>query len=197
MSEDAAPARGPLADWAARFLWSPARDLHPSRRAALAPGWDAAAWDSPRVLRHVSRHLLAAAPPPPPLEFAEPAVRLALLPQPPLGALARRLGLVLRPAAEREALDEAERAFLATRARLYWRGPRPDGDAPFDALGWGALRAALAPLPAALRLRFDWKLPLDAAAEVAADPAALQAAALRILKEFETPWSSSFVNPPA
>ena len=179
-------AEGPLWPWIARFFWSPAQDVHPTRRAALLPGLaaarldDEAAWDSTRV------------------DF-----RVALLPPSPLQALARRMGLALRRPATHEdvaALEPAERDFVLERAPLYWRGATLAGDGPAEATGWQALGEMLAGQPAAVRRRFGWKTPstLDPtpAAQLDVAPGALQALALRILREAEAPWPSLFATLP-
>ena len=198
-------AEGPLWPWIARFLWSPAQDVHPTRRAALLPGLDAAAWDCPRALRHASGHLLAAAG----LggeaawDCARAGFRVALLPPSPLEALACRLGLALRrPAAPEDvaALTPAERDFVLERAPLYWRGAVLAGEGPAEATGWQALGEMLAAQPPAVRQRFGWKTPSTfdptPAAQLDVAPGALQALALRILREFEAPWPSLFATLP-
>ena len=198
-------AEGPLWPWIARFFWSPAQDIHPTRRAALLPGLDAAAWDSPRALRHASSHLLAVArlDDEPAWDSARPDFRVALLPPSPLETLARRMGLALRrPVAPEDvaALAPAERDFLLERARLYWRGATVAGDGPAEATGWQALRELLAGQPAAVRQRFGWKTPSTfdptPAAQLDVAPGALQALALRLLRESEAPWPSLFATLP-
>ena len=198
-------AEGPLWPWIARFFWSPAQDVHPTRRAALLPGLAAAAWDCPRALRHASSHLLAAARLDDEAAWDSTRVdfRVALLPPSPLQALARRMGLALRrPAAHEDvaALEPAERDFVLERAPLYWRGATLAGDGPAEATGWQALGEMLAGQPAAVRRRFGWKTPstLDPtpAAQLDVAPGALQALALRILREAEAPWPSLFATLP-
>ncbi|MQA40729.1 hypothetical protein [Rugamonas aquatica] len=186
---------GRLWPWIARFLWAPALDLHPERRAALLPGWPEALWREPASLEHLSRHLLASAEPLPAWHSGASAFRLALLPQPPLALLARRLELALRGGGSD--LNDDDARFLMERAPLYWR-PRPDAGGVAGTAGWAALRAALAGQPAAVRTRFDWKTPpiaMQADGANDGDSDALLALTLRILREFEEPWSCLFVTP--
>ncbi|THF57270.1 hypothetical protein [Pseudothauera rhizosphaerae] len=192
---------GALWPWIARFLWAPALDLHPSRRALLTPGWPEEAWRGPASLRHLSRHLLldAGLTDVPRWHSGATAFRLALLPAEPLAVLARRMALALAGngwAAREGELDEAETHFLAERAPLYWQDAAPlAADDPLLA-GWSALRTALAGQPEAIRRRFAWKTPqeCDAAAPGTAAEALL-ALSQRILRESEEPWSSLFASP--
>jgi hypothetical protein len=208
-------SEGVLWPWIGRFFWSPAADLHPSRREALLPGWPEAAWSDAAVLAHVSRHLLSTAgllpdagrvPPAARADSAAADFRIALLPQAPLTHLARRLGLALHASAPRtaageageagdaDALDDAERAFLARRVPLYWRAPAVEGDDP-RATGWHALCVLLANQSEAVKRRFEWKTPADPGRPAALpDAGALLALAWKILKEFDEPWSSLFAT---
>ena len=197
-------AQNPLWPWVSRFLWSPAQDLHPSRRAELLPGWDDEAWSHPGVLRHVSRHLLASAGLTQETRWEEDAQgsRLALLPQEALALLARRVGLALRPPRGEAlaSLAQQDRAFVTEPAPLYWHADEAQPPAGFEASGWRALRTSLQSLPNPLRRRFEWKTPIhtdpaqeESGASHTAEP--LQALALRIVREFQEPWSCLFTTP--
>ncbi len=186
--------------WIARFLWSPAVDLHPSRRDALLSGWPEDAWSDPAILAHVSRHLLVAH------GLADEAVRwnsaatdmrVALLPQAQLARLARRVGLALHGASPRGApamLDEAERMFVARRVPLYWRAPPVSGNDP-AATGWHVLRVLVGKRFDGITRRFEWKTPLHPG-KPAPVPGldALGALTRKVLKEFEEPWCSLFAT---
>ena len=77
--------------WIGRFFWSPALDLHPSRRASLLSGWPAEIWSDPRALEHISRHLLSSHGLLATISYDSAAsdFLLVLLPQTPLARLAR------------------------------------------------------------------------------------------------------------
>lgn len=185
-------AEAALWPWISRFFWQPALDLHPLRRAALLNGWPAAAWQQPAVLAQLSRHLLREAEPMPAWHSGSSAFRLALLPQEPLARLARRIGLTLAGAGAAGLADEEVR-FLAQRAPLYWRAA-PSWEDPQQS-GWANLRAALAEQSAGVQARFAWKTaPAHGRVEVH-NGAAMLALALRILREFEEPWSCLFIAP--
>lgn len=204
-----------LAPWVRRFCWSPAAELHPTRREALLPGLSDAQWSRPGVQRQASRHLIDGLSPAERLDELDVEVelqvlsdagRLAVLPQAPLERLATRLGFALGgPADDSDllGLDADDRSFAQSRARLYWRGPRRplEGGPSPRVLGWMALRRAVDGLPDGWTARFEWKTPVEPGPVpptpsllTDAAPVALCAAALRILKEFETPWSSLFAN---
>ncbi|WP_129781707.1 hypothetical protein [Peristeroidobacter soli] len=193
--------------WVGRFFWSPALDLHPTRRQSLLPGWPEDVWSDERALAHVSRYLLSAHGL---LENTVTSVgavvrdggdsefMLALLPQSPLARLARRIGLVLHGAAACEsltALDEDERLFLTQRVPLYWHVRVVAGDDP-DATGWHVLRLLLKGQPGDVRRRFLWKTPLEPGQPAKSLPGAalLHGLVRKILKEFESPWSSLFAT---
>lgn|GEM_PF-2183937 len=123
---------GALWPWLGRFLWSPALDVHPTRRERLLPGWPPEVWSDPAVCAHISRHLLRALD----LLDTDPAGAslnrnsggfvVALLPQAPLARLARYTGLALRGPAvldDGTVLNEDERSFVSQRLPLYWHAP--------------------------------------------------------------------------
>ncbi len=183
--------------WISRFLWSPAVDLHPSRRESLLPGWPTETWSDPAVLAHVSRHLLVTH------ELLDVATRwdyasdcpVALLPQAPLARLARGVGLVLHGGSLLDAgttLNDEERSFIRHRAPLYWSLPSLKGDDP-DATGWEALRVLVGRRSLAIERRFDWKNPRSCG-KPASLPDADQLRMLvgKVLKEFEEPWCFLF-----
>jgi len=151
--------------WIARFYWSPAQDLHPSRRAVLAPGVTDEMWGNATALAHVSRHLLAARGA---VEFTPPArdaaeYLIALMPQHSLARLARRVGLVLHRievSAADVTLDDDERVLLTQRMPLYWHTPAVHGREP-EATGWYVLNTMVSDAPKDVRQRFEWKTPLD------------------------------------
>jgi len=184
--------------WVGRFLWSPAADLHPSRRDALLPGWPEQAWSDPQVLAHLSHHLLRS-------HGLLGDVRcdcdagefvIALLPQALLARLARQLGLALAgTTVGATALEKEERAFLTRRLPLYWHARGTGGEDP-EGCGWQALRALTAGQPTGVKRRFTWKTPLAPEQALSMpDPGALLALAGRILREYEEPWCSSFAMP--
>lgn len=189
---------GGLWPWIGRFLWSPAADLHPSRRESLLPGWPSEAWSDAAVLSHVSRHVLNTQGLLGQVEWSSAAgeFRVALLPQVPLAHLARCVGLALHGAGCRAnpAIDEAERQFVERRVPLYWRAPPAEGDDP-GATGWQALRVLVSGQAEGVARRFEWKTPLGPGR-----PAALPERDIllklvqKILKEFEQPWSSLFAK---
>ncbi len=188
---------GALWPWIGRFLWSPALDLHPSRRPVLLPRWPEEAWSDRAVLAHVSRHLLSAHALLGELRWDSRVAqfRLALLPGEPLARLARRIGLALHGPAAGAAgavLDESERAFLTQRAPLYWRTAHVTGEDPAGT-GWAALRILTGNQPDAVKRRFVWKTPITPGRPAPLpDSALLLALTRKILKEFEEPWSSLF-----
>ncbi len=233
---------GALWPWVGRFLWSPAPDLHPTRRESLLPGWPQEVWSDPRSLAHVSRHLLTAhglleiisasagaaagsaktnsvsadaaarsartnsASPDATARSAETTALasadseflLALLPQAPLARLARRIGLALHGAdacGSLTSLDEDERLFLTRRVPLYWHTPPVSGDDP-DATGWRVLHTLTENQPDGVRRRFAWKTPLEAGRPAISLPgsALLHGLIRKVLKEFESPWSSLFAT---
>ncbi len=186
--------------WIARFFWSPAVDLHPSRREALLPGWPAEAWSDPSVLSHVSRHLLTAH------GLKEEPVQwdhsddlpVALLPQTPLALLARYLGLALHGTSPRErgaVPNEADRLFIEQRVPLYWHQPPVAGDDP-DATGWQAVRVIFGKRPEAIARRFEWKTPLSAR-KPGPLPArdVLRSLVRKVSKELDPPWSALLATP--
>ena len=192
-------SEGALCPWIGRFLWSPAMDLHPSRRRLLLPGWPEEAWSDPALLAHLSRHLLRAHG----LQCEARAARvewdsadgrclIALLPQTALARLARRVGLALHgpTRAAAEPLDDTDRAFIE-RAPLYWRAPVP-GEAP-ESSGWQAVCALVGTLSERMTRRFEWKTPAGGGEPVALPgTAALLGLTRKILKELEEPWCSLF-----
>jgi hypothetical protein len=205
---------GALWPWVGRFLWSPALDLHPTRRESLLPGWPQEVWSDPRSLAHVSRHLLTAhglleiisasagatarSAETTAFASADSEFLLALLPQAPLARLARRIGLALHgtdACGSLTSLDEDERLFLTQRIPLYWHTPPVSGDDP-DATGWRVLHTLTENQPDGVRRRFAWKTPLEAGRPAISLPgsALLHALIRKILKEFESPWSSLFAT---
>ena len=192
--------------WISRFLWSPAPDLHPSRRESLLPGWPSQVWSDQRALKHVSRHLLSSHGllETPSYDSSAEGFLLALLPQAPLACLARRAGMALHGIEACESLpflDEDDRNFLIKRVPLYWHVQPVHGGDP-EATGWQVLRLLTAAQPDALQRRFTWKTPLDPG-QPSGHPlghpgGTLPGAALlnglirKVLKEFESPWSSLF-----
>ncbi len=193
---------GALWPWISRFFWSPAADMHPSRRPHLLPGWPGEAWSDAAVLAHVSRHLLSVHG-----LLADEAsgasfnrngggFLIALLPQTPLARLARYVGLALHGAATLEgpALDEAESLFVAQRAPLYWRASAPPTREP-EASGWSALKQAIGPQPEEVMRRFEWKTPAATGqAQSVAGPGVMFVLVQKIIKEFEEPWPSLFAT---
>jgi hypothetical protein len=186
--------------WISRFLWSPALDLHPTRRESLLPGWPAEVWTDPRALAHVSRHLLTSHGllDAPAYDSASEGFLLALLPQPPLARLANRLGMALHGAKACESLadlDEDDRDFLTKRVPLYWHVRPVEGSDP-KATGWHILRLLTASQPDSVKRRFTWKIPRDAGqpAGTLPGPALLNGLIRKVLKELEAPWSSLFAT---
>lgn len=186
--------------WVGRFLWSPAGDLHPTRRESLLPGWPVEVWSDLRALEHVSRHLLTSHGLLDAAHFDSSAdgFLLALLPQTPLARLARRMGMALHGAKACESLpflDDDDREFLTQRMPLYWHVPPVGGTDP-DATGWQVLRLLTADQPDTVKRRFTWKTPLDPGkpAGTLPGPALLTGLIRKVLKEFETPWSSLFAT---
>ncbi len=183
--------------WVARFMWSPAADLHPTRREMLLPGWPESAWSDENVRAHVSRYLLLTQTliEPVRLNTGTGEFRLALLPQAPLARLARYIGLALHGAgAAGQAADEADRAFVRHRAPLYWRGSPVVGDDAV-ATGWRALRLLVGSQPAAVTIRFEWKTPSDNSESTGLPGAAtLLTLARRVSRELEEPWASLFAS---
>lgn len=186
--------------WIGRFLWSPALDLHPSRRESLLPGWPAEVWSDARALEHVSRYLLSSHGLLEPLSYDSTAADflLALLPQTPLARLARRVGMALHGATACESLptlDEDDQAFLTKRLPLYWHVKPVEGSDP-DATGWSVLRTLTTDQPDGVKRRFIWKTPLDGGhpAETLPGAALLNGLVRKVLKELESPWSSLFAT---
>ncbi|MEJ0035243.1 MAG: hypothetical protein WDO68_04060 [Gammaproteobacteria bacterium] len=192
-------AQGALWPWIARFLWSPAVDLHPSHRALLLPGWPMEAWTDRAVLAHFSRHLLVTHG-----LLAESrwdtgsaGFRVAVLPLEPLTRLARRIGFTLHgpapvPGSELQEDDDPDHGFLSERAPLYWRASHVTGDDP-EGTGWHAVRLLAGDQPAAIRQRLQWKTPASGGRPAQLpDTSLLWPLARKILREFEEPWSSLF-----
>lgn len=213
-----APAASALDRRLVEFNQLPSRTLHPSRHAAFAPAaaLDAmarapaldAAWH-----RHWSRDILRGLGllDRPVTDAGRPELALALLTPDALALCARRLGAVLCGPRLRRAIagdevrlliaslgadlmDFARRAAAGLHAGIAestaW--PIEQAAAAVDALGHGALRAALSGGGPELRLRAELKLP-DLPAHhsplTAADALSL---GLSILKNTDPTWHSSF-----
>ena len=186
--------------WIGRFLWSPAADLHPTRRDSLLPGWPAQIWSDPGALAHVSRHLLSSHGLLEATSYDSNAegFLLALLPQAPLARLARRTGIALHGAKACDSLpslDDDDRDFLTKRVPLYWHVKAVAGSDP-DATGWHVLRMLTANQPDGVKRRFTWKTPLGPGQPAGTLPAAALLTGLirKVLKELEPPWSSLFAT---
>jgi hypothetical protein len=186
--------------WIGRFLWSPAADLHPTRRDSLLPGWPAQIWSDASGLAHVSRHLLSSHGllEAPTYDSNADGFLLALLSQAPLACLARRTGIALHGAKACDSLtslDEDDRDFLTKRVPLYWHVKPVVGSDP-DATGWHVLRMLTNHQPDGVKRRFIWKTPLDPGQPAGTlPPAALLTGLIRkVLKELDPPWSSLFAT---
>ncbi|MCY1198928.1 hypothetical protein D9M72_103200 [compost metagenome] len=212
------PAASALGRRLVEFNQLPSRTLHPSRHAAFAPAAAleamagapalAAAWH-----RHWSRDILRGLGllERPVTDAGRPELALALLAPDALAQCARRLGAVLCGPRLRRAIagdevrlligglgadlmDFARRAAAGLHAGIAesaaW--PAEQAAAAVDALGRGALRAALSGAGPELLLRAELKLP-----ELPAQDSPLAAAdalslGLSILKNTDPTWHSSF-----
>jgi len=206
-----------------RFNLLPSHSLHASR-AALLPGHaSAAAWlAQPAGARHwhqrwsqlLLQRLQQDAQPVP--DLAHPALPLALASPALLQGTARHAGLLLlgKNLRHRIARTEVREAQDAVgHAALHWvcsRGAalHPGLAEPLpwlaqglaegaDQLGAGLLAQSWHDAPAPLRLRADWKLPLDAESPACREasgmaPAQARQLCLQTLTFLEPEWLSSF-----
>jgi len=213
-----APAASALDRRLVEFNQLPSRTLHPSRHAAFAPAaaLDAmarapaldAAWH-----RHWSRDILRGLGllDRPVTDAGRPELALALLTPDALALCARRLGAVLCGPRLRRAIagdevrlliaslgadlmDFARRAAAGLHAGIAestaW--PIEQAAAAVDALGHGALRAALSGGGPELRLRAELKLPDLPARDSPLTAADALSLGLSILKNTDPTWHSSF-----
>jgi len=213
-----APAASALDRRLVEFNQLPSRTLHPSRHAAFAPAaaLDAmarapaldAAWH-----RHWSRDILRGLGllDRPVTDAGRPELALALLTPDALALCARRLGAVLCGPRLRRAIagdevrlliaslgadlmDFARRAAAGLHAGIAestaW--PIEQAAAAVDALGHGALRAALSGGGPELRLRAELKLPDLPAHDSPLTAADALSLGLSILKNTDPTWHSSF-----
>jgi len=213
-----APAASALDRRLVEFNQLPSRTLHPSRHAAFAPAaaLDAmarapaldAAWH-----RHWSRDILRGLGllDRPVTDAGRPELALALLTPDALALCARRLGAVLCGPRLRRAIagdevrlliaslgadlmDFARRAAAGLHAGIAESAAWPieQAAAAVDALGHGALRAALSGGGPELRLRAELKLPDLPARDSPLTAADALSLGLSILKNTDPTWHSSF-----
>ncbi|MDF3861846.1 MULTISPECIES: SctK family type III secretion system sorting platform protein [Achromobacter] len=212
------PAASALGRRLVEFNQLPSRTLHPSRLAAFAPAAALetiaatpaldAAWH-----RHWSRDILRGLGllERPVTDAGRPELALALLAPEALAQCARRLGAVLCGPRLRRAIagdevrlliaglgadlmDFARRTAAGLHAGLPESAAWPAGQAAaaVDALGHGALRAALSGAGPELLLRAELKLPDLPAQDFPLPAADALSLGLSILKNTDPTWHSSF-----
>ncbi|ASC64051.1 SctK family type III secretion system sorting platform protein [Achromobacter denitrificans] len=212
------PAASALGRRLVEFNQLPSRTLHPSRLAAFAPGAALEAIAATPALdaawhRHWSRDILRGLGllERPVTDAGRPELALALLAPEALAQCARRLGAVLCGPRLRRAIagdevrlliaglgadlmDFARRTAAGLHAGLPESAAWPAGQAAaaVDALGHGALRAALSGAGPELLLRAELKLPDLPAQDFPLPAADALSLGLSILKNTDPTWHSSF-----
>lgn len=212
------PAASALGRRLVEFNQLPSRTLHPSRLAAFAPAATLEAIAATPALdaawhRQWSRDILRGLGllERPVTDAGRPELALALLAPEALAQCARRLGAVLCGPRLRRAIagdevrlliaglgadlmDFARRTAAGLHAGLPESATWPAGQAAaaVDALGHGALRAALSGAGPELLLRAELKLPDLPAQDFPLPAADALSLGLSILKNTDPTWHSSF-----
>lgn len=212
------PAASALGRRLVEFNQLPSRTLHPSRVAAFAPAAALEAIAATPALdaawhRHWSRDILRGLGllERPVTDAGRPELALALLAPEALAQCARRLGAVLCGPRLRRAIagdevrlliaglgadlmDFARRTAAGLHAGLPESAAWPAGQAAaaVDALGHGALRAALSGAGPELLLRAELKLPDLPAQDFPLPAADALSLGLSILKNTDPTWHSLF-----